>query len=371
MLFAIMRVAISLWTALVLVITHAPTSPDEVLRPYQGVEPISGGAAGLLLGVWQRFDTLWYVRIAAQGYAPDDPSTVYFPLYPLLTRLLGTALGGNYLVAALVISNLSYVGVLYCLYKLTERWFGKGSARRSSLYLAIFPTAFFFLAAYTESLFLLLTLVAFLCAHEKRWWLAGLVGFLASLTRLQGVVLLAPLLYLYLRDRGLRPSGLGPDLLGVVIVPVGALLFMAYQHLILGSGPLLSTYQTQLYAQFVWPWDNVLATCQKILSPEGTFINVLNLSLWCVFLAMTMLSFRALPPEYGIYMAVMVFALLLRRTTLQPLVSMSRYGLVLFPAFMMWGRWGVNPRVQRLIVYPSVALLLYLSGQFAMWGWVA
>ena len=370
-LFVVVRVAFSLWTALVLVITHAPTGPDDVLRPYQGVEPISGGAPELLLGVWQRFDTLWYVRIAAQGYAPDDPSTVYFPLYPLLIRLLGTALAGNYLVAALVISNLCYIGVLYCLYKLTELRLGKESARRCSLYLAIFPTAFFFLAAYTESLFLLLTLAAFLCAHEKRWWLAGLMGFLASLARLQGVVLLAPLLYIYLRDRGFRLSGLGADLLGPIIIPGGAILFMVYQHLILGSGPLLSTYQTQLYAQFVWPWDNILAAFEKILSPEGTFINVLNLSLLGVFLAMTVLSFRKLPLEYGIYMAVTVFVLLLRRTTLQPLVSMSRYVLVLFPAFMIWGRWGRNPRVQRMIIYPSVALLLYLSGQFAMWGWVA
>ena len=88
-------------------------------------------------------------------------------------------------------------------------------------------------------------------------------------------------------------------------------------------------------------------------------------------IAMAVLSFRELPLEYGIYMAVTIFVLLLRRTTLQPMVSMSRYVLVLFPAFMLWGRWGRNPRVRRLIVYPCVALLLYLSGQFAMWGWVA
>ncbi|HJX38442.1 MAG TPA: hypothetical protein VJ714_07575, partial [Anaerolineae bacterium] len=79
-----MRVVISLWAALVLLVTQAPTGPDDVLRPYQGVEPVSGGIAELFLGVWQRFDTLWYLRIAAQGYAPDDGSTVYFPLYPML-----------------------------------------------------------------------------------------------------------------------------------------------------------------------------------------------------------------------------------------------------------------------------------------------
>jgi hypothetical protein len=370
-LFVVVRAGISLWAALVLTVTQAPTSPDDALRPFQGVEPISGGVSELLLGVWQRFDTLWYLRIAAQGYALDDGSTVYFALYPMFIRLLGTIFGGNYLLAALVISNLAFVGVLFCLYRLTERQFGEMAARRSTLYLSIFPTAFFFLAAYTESLFLLLTLAAFVTAQEKRWWLAGTLGFLASLTRLQGIVLVAPLLYMYLRDKSWHLSRLGPHMLGPLIIPLGAVLFVAYQYVEVGSAPLINTYQTQLYAQFVWPWDNIIATCQKILSPEGTFINALNLSMAGVFLAMTVLSFRGLPREYGIYMAVTLCALMLRRTTIQPLVSMSRYVLVLFPAFMLWGRWGRNPRVQRLIVYPSVAMLLYLCGQFVMWGWVA
>ncbi len=239
------------------------------------------------------------------------------------------------------------------------------------LYLAIFPTAFFFLAAYTESLFLFLALAAFLCAERSRWWLAGACGFLSSLARLQGVVLLVPLLYTYLRDRQWRLQELRPDIVGLVIIPGGAGLFLAYQQLVIGSAPLVTTYQTQLYAQFVWPWDNIIATWQKILSPEGTFVNALNLAMACLFLAMTVISFWKLPRSYGIYMAVSIIALLFRRTTLQPLVSMSRYALILFPAFMIWGRWGRNPRVQRLIVYPSVTLLLYLSGQFAMWGWVA
>jgi hypothetical protein len=366
-----MRVVVSLWMALVLTVTRAPTTPDEVLRPYQGMEPISGGLAEPLLGVWQRFDTLWYIKIATQGYSPENESTVYFPLYPSLIRLLGTIFLGDYLLAALFISNLAYIGVLFYLHKLTEMEFNRPAARRSVTYLAIFPTAIFFLAAYTESLFLFLTLAAFYYAKEKRWWLAGALGFLSSLTRLQGIVLIIPLLYMYLRDRAFRLSRLRPDILALIVIPGGAALFLAYQHLSIGSTSLLATYQTELHALFVLPWDNIIASIQKVLSPEGTFINVLNLTVTCLFLAMTALSFRKLPLEYSIYMLVTIFVLLLRRTTLQPLVSMSRYVLVLFPAFMMWGHWGRNPRFQRLVVYPSVALLLYLSGQFAMWGWVA
>jgi hypothetical protein len=370
-LFVVLRVIISLWAALVLAVTNAPTAPDEVLRPYQGVEPIAGGPAELFLGVWQRFDSLWYLKIATRGYSPDDGSTVYFPLYPLLIRLLGKVLLDNYLLAALAISSLAFIGVLYYLFKLSEMEFDRPTARRSVIYLAVFPTAFFFLAAYTESLFLLLTLLAFHSANKRRWWLAATFGFLASLTRLQGVVLVVPLLYMYIGDRGPSLSRLGADVLGLIAIPAGALLFLTYQHLFIGSTSLLTTYEAHLHAQFVWPWDNIIATVQMICSPQGSFINALNLIVACLFLAMTALSFGRLPRAYSIYLVIAVFVLLLRRTTLQPLVSMSRYVLVLFPVFMMWGRWGRNPYFQRLVVYPSVALLFYLSGQFAMWGWVA
>ena len=40
-----------------------------------------------LLGIWQRFDTLWYLHIAERGY--DQPAgVVFYPLYPWLIRAL-------------------------------------------------------------------------------------------------------------------------------------------------------------------------------------------------------------------------------------------------------------------------------------------
>jgi len=364
-IYLAMRVAISSLAALILWLVNPPTAPDPLLRPYQGVEPIIGGWAELVLGVWQRFDTLWYLKIATHGYSPEDGSTVYFPLYPLLIRAGGKILLGNYLLAALIISNLAYIGLLFYLYRLTTLLLEEETARRTVVYLAIFPTTFFFLAGYTESLFLLFTLAAFWYAHQKRWWLAGILGFLASLTRLQGVILILPLLYFYFkRERQVRPT-----LLAFFLIPLGTASFLFYQYSLGAS--LFDLYQSHLHAQFVLPWDNVIATAQKILSPEGTFINVVNLTMTFVFLAMAVISFRALPLAYSLYMALTIFLLLWRRTTAQPLVSMSRYVLTLFPAFIIWGRWGENPWVNRLIVYPSIALLIYLCGQFAIWGWVA
>jgi hypothetical protein len=66
----------------------------------------------------------------------------------------------------------------------------------------------------------------------------------------------------------------------------------------------------------------------------------------------------------------MFFAPLFRMTTSQPLVSMLRYVLVLFPVLILFGGWGRNAWVNRLFVYSSVPLQLFLSAQFVMWGWV-
>jgi hypothetical protein len=79
---------------------------------------------------------------------------------------------------------------------------------------------------------------------------------------------------------------------------------------------------------------------------------------------------RALPREFALYATVMFLAPLFRMTTTQPLVSMLRYVLVLFPMFMLWARWGKNGWVNRAVIYVSFPLNLYFSAQFWMWGWV-
>ncbi len=366
-----MRVSISALAAALVWLYPLSTTPDEMVRPYRGVTPIVGGAAELLLGVWQRFDANWYLHIAAQGYTPGDGTTVYFPLYPALMRLLGGLLAGNHLVAGLIISTVAYAGALYYLFVLTRRELGGEAARRAMVYLALFPTAFFFLAAYTESLFLLLVLAAFHYAQQDRPWLAGGLGFLAALTRLQGVILFLPLGWILLRHRGFLWRRLGWAGLSALLVPLGTILFLAFQRYWMGEVSMLRTYESQLYAHFVLPWDNILASVRVILSPEGSFIDLLNLLITFLFIALVVAVWKKLPKEYGIYSAFTLLALMLRMTTLQPLVSMSRYVLAIFPAFMLMGAWGWNSWVNRLILYPSIALLIYLTGQFILWGWVA
>ncbi len=319
-----------------------------------------------LVALWQRFDTNWYLAIAARGYAPDG-STVYFPLYPALIHV-ATVLVGDPLLAALLISNLALIGVLVLLYRLGKSLFDAASTRRAVAYLLLFPTGFFLLVAYTESIFLLFALGAFAFAARGRWWLAAVCGALAALTRLQGVLLIVPLGYLWWKwavSKNQKAEGRALAGVALLLIPLASGSFLALTNL-----SLLTAYEGQLHARFVMPWENVATSIALIANARASVIDILNLLAAILFGVMVMAVWKKLPREYGLYAVAMFLAPLFRMTTTQPLVSMLRYALVVFPVFMLWGVWGRNIWVNRAIVYLSFPLQLYLSAQFILWGWV-
>ena len=128
---------------------------------------------------------------------------VFFPLYPLLIHLVGMALGGHYLLSALLISNLGARRVYIGLALLAAHEFG--SARTPSYavtMLAAYPLVFFLAAPYSEGLFIALAAFALYGARTSRWRVAAACAFFAALTRPTGIILLAPLVWEYGRQRG-------------------------------------------------------------------------------------------------------------------------------------------------------------------------
>ena len=117
----------------------------------------------LFINVWMRWDTGWFLKIAAFGYDKQDYSTAFMPLYPCLIRGVSYLLGGNYLLAALLISNLACILTLILLYEVAlQEGLLAETASRAVLSFLFFPTTFFLFAAYTESLYLALILAAWL-----------------------------------------------------------------------------------------------------------------------------------------------------------------------------------------------------------------
>ena len=168
-----------------------------LIEPREGVPAVPGWAIGPVTYGWQaivtateRQDAAWFLRIATGGYAAGDGSAAFFPLYPMAIKVLAWLPGVGPLGAALFISNACFLGALVLFHGLTRlEGMSAAVARTSVLLIAIFPTAFFFLAPYTESPFLLLSVSAFWFARRDRWAMAALMGALAALTRSIGLVL--------------------------------------------------------------------------------------------------------------------------------------------------------------------------------------
>ena len=211
------------------------------LFPARDAVSVPGWAASPVVHGWQavftaleRQDALWFLRIATTGYRAGDGSAAFFPLYPLVVRAVSWIVGGHPLFAAMLVSNLAFFGSLVVLYDLTVREFSEGVARKTIVYLAIFPTAFFFLAPYSESLFLLLSLLAFREARRDRWANAAVAGALAALTRSIGVVL-APALIVMALERRNGSSNPLPRVLAGAAVLLGPLIYFGWWELAHGS----------------------------------------------------------------------------------------------------------------------------------------
>jgi hypothetical protein len=308
---------------------------------------------------------------------------VYFPLYPTLIRIVGAIFLGNDLFAALLISNLAVIGVLYLLYERASEWVGAEGAARTLGYLVVFPTGFFLFAAYTESLFLFLVLASFRVASScEGWGRASLLAALAALTRLQGILLILPLGYMLWQKRQADPTvitfrfrggeSLFKSALSLLIIPVATSAFLTWQYFVAGNASLVGAYEGQLHAAFVMPWDNIAASLGMITAGRAGLIDILNLVVTIGFGIMLLAVWRdqSIPRAYTLYAVLMFLAPLFRMTTTQPLVSMLRYVVVLFPIFIVWGRWGRNQWVNRAALYLSFPFSLYFTAQFILWGWV-
>ena len=391
-IFVTMRLSLSLVAAMALY-----QFPLYHITYYHGLQPVPPGVADYLLGVWQRGDSIWYIKIAMQGYAQGDGTTVFFPLYPLLMRLVGNLLFGNYLLGGIIVSNVAFFLALIYLYKLTQLEFDSPTSTRAVVYLSVFPTAFFFLGVYTESLFLLFAVAAFYYARKGNWLTASVMGLLAALTKQLGLLLLLPLLYEYLAqssklkaqssNRKSQISNLKfrGDVLFLALIPIGTLAFLLFRHFCIGEPFLVDTYRTRWVVNASWPWSNIADSLTAIfntarfpaLNPEDTlsrriFYNAFDLACVGLFLYLTIASLRRLRLGYGLYMISVLFVTLMQNfRPPYPIAAVPRYVLVLFPGFMVLGAMVKSKALHWAIVYFSTMLLALFTAMFATWRVVA
>lgn len=415
----------------------------------------------MFLSTWQRWDALWYQKIALEGYGPENTTTNFYPLYPLLSRLVLYLVGGHIVWAELIVSSTCFVLAMRLLYEIaarkttslgtdsalaatssgSQRERGAGPTRRRAhftaisaptltvLLVALFPTGFFLLAPFTESLFLTLTLATFWLAGRQRWWLAGASGFLSALARANGAALVFPLVWEYLRrqrietqNAGVPPTAArfavrlpkgwlrpGWALLAAVLPLAGAVAWSAYTRLIVGvterstiperALKLLGAYLFPGEAgaaplerglgttyRIVPPWEAIAASVAHMVEgveylagtrlgeePRSLLgVEVLDLVSLLGFCALAVLVARRLPFMYSLYLWPNLAVLLTRTMVFSPLLSTGRYVLVLFPCFVVLAvLLAPRPRIAVPWLAASAVSQLVLLHYFVQWRFVA
>ncbi|MBV9737370.1 MAG: glycosyltransferase family 39 protein [Candidatus Eremiobacteraeota bacterium] len=321
----------------------------------------------LLLAVWGRWDAVHYLDIATKGY--HGTNMAFFPLFPLLIAIVGY-FTGNHLIAGLVISNVAFFFGLLYLYKLVEHEFDRTVARRAIFYISIFPTAIFFSAVYTESLFLALTVASFYYIRERKWVLAGIIGLLASLTRAEGVLLVVPYLIEWFAAYRAGARGEWKPFLGLALIPLGLVLYMAWLWVLNGDPLYFSHVQIHWNRHLAPPWASVSHAFYAMAHAKtGQIVanQILELTFTALMIGVLLAGWKQLRPSAAAYMAL---SILIPMST-SSLMSMPRFALVLFPMFSILALWGRRPAINNLIVALSLPLLGLFTVLFADWYWVA
>jgi hypothetical protein len=361
---ALVALWIFLWSRLALWVVAAGTVLlfDDHLNPRRGPwDTARLHELGAAFDVWARWDSNWYLRIAESGYSWPSSTPAFFPLYPLLVAGVGRVLGHHFLLAGLVVSLAACAAAFVLLHGLVRERLGPLVARRSVLYLALFPTSFFLGAVYGESLFLALAVGTFVLAERGRLgWSAATAG-LAVLTRAQGVALL-PALAVY----GWRSQHRGRNL-ALLGVPVAMfLVFPAVLEAWTGHG--LAFVDAQRL------WDRSLAP----LGPLGGLVqaigegDVVGPVLAVSMLALAVVAWRRLGAPYGLYaIAALAIPMALPSERLGGLYSFPRFALAAFPCLVALAILCRDRRAHAVVVAVLCAGLAVGVVRWALWYWVA
>jgi hypothetical protein len=329
------------------------------------------------IAAFGRADASWYMRIAQDGYEQRPFSLekhanwAFYPLWPFILNVCNY-LFADMLISGMLISTLFFVLADIFLYKLIALDFDASIAMSTAILAAIFPASYFFSRPGPEALFYFLTVAALFCARKNRWILAGLLGALATLSRLQGVLLFLPLLSIYAKQY-VTTKRHNISAIWLMAIPAALVSFMIYLYVITGN--IFASFEIQKI------WDNNIsypfdAVIRFLISPQivnyyGFDMSVLSFIFVFTAAILTIMMFRErrIPREYLIYTILNIFLIVARDT----LTGSLRYMAVIFPLFLLIALLIENKKMASHYVFFAFITLqaLYFISFVQQYNWAA
>ena len=318
-----------------------------------------------------RFDSGWYEGIAREGYdyAEGGRSNIaYFPVYPMLMRHVGRLFGRHhaaFYLGGIVVSWTSFVLAMVVLYYLARLDLPRRQAERAVLLTAIFPFAFFFGVIYSESTFLLFTVLAFYLFRTRRWLTAGGAAAVGIATRVTGVLMWPALAWAAwrsaepnARDRSLAAAGLALSLAGFG-------WYCAYIYSVTGNPfEWAATLQRWNYQVGGAPWTAPFTLIGRLLAHPYSFVAEERVGIYDVLYGVAGIGFLAAVPfvwrRFGAAYGLFMLTNLLLPLSSGVFEGVGRYCSVLFPFFI----WLASMRSR--FVGTSIVVIFALFYTFAL-----
>lgn len=319
-----------------------------------------------------RWDAGWYLDIATRGYQwhGGESNVAFFPLYPLLIRAAWELLPGHRVfLFGVLINDLAFFLALIAIWHYAQHIGGRDVARRTVYLLAIFPTAFFYAAAYSEAVFLLVTAVSLVAMQRGRFGTAGAAGFFAGLARPPGVYLgVAYLIFLW-RHRAATWTGRLRQLAPVLLLPAGLGAYMLYLELRFGD-PLLFVKAQDAWGRLrMLPWSALLKAIELTLTRPWDvpwLMGGVNTAAAVLALVLAAVALRR-DPAGGTYGLVTIVAALAFPIGGMPTISVARFVAALFPLFVPLARWSSRWPVLIALTALFLPLQALLAALFVRW----
>jgi Gpi18-like mannosyltransferase len=324
-----------------------------------------------ILSIWAKWDSVYYHDFIANGYK-DSP---FFPGFIWISQIVKYFIGGYHLLSAAIVANVFALGSCIMLYKIARLEGNDNFAQRAVFYMLIFPSSFFLVAHYTESLFLFLILTSFYFALNSKWVKSGIFGFMSCFTRTTGILIFPALLAEIVLEKWgkFRKNIHWKNIIAICLIPLGMLLFVAYNHFafnepigFMKSQPAFGRTFTPNLLKPVYEQSIVNFRPSKFFSEDMT--NAVNYFFsWLIFLIFVVLLFKYSRPSY----AVLGFLFFIIPASSGTLISMNRFLLVLFPIYLLVAKLiKPNSFADRIYTYTSLSVMILLCILFTNGHWV-
>jgi hypothetical protein len=365
-------------------IRHDWFGEPDALRFTQETQPFG-------LYVWARWDGQWYMSIASGGYGSVPYyATAFFPLYPLLIAGVHAVTSLPWAGSGIVVSYACLAGAIVYLYKLARLDLGRDLSVRACIVLLLYPTAFFLLAVYTESLLLFLTTAALYYARTGRWWLVALFAYAAGLAKIASVVLAVALAFEALLGEKNSPAlakreswrnllkprdlltGLTPAKVAALLaVPAGILSYMVYIYGRMGDPLVFVKAQSAEFWRGNAPiWETQWNLLAYYFSSGLSHYDLPRLG-DLIALALLVVMLFYLARNVRLSYAAFVGAFLLVVVLSRDVFSLNRFILTIAPVFIgLASAARRTPRTWAALLVVFVGLQIYFALRFFLWQWV-